>query len=727
MLITKRIIQILPAILLVLLLARTAGAQVSPAPAPVALHTTFGWGNGIRIGRWNPIFVNIAAPVVRPVVIEIHAGYGEGAAMLVAESSVEQPAASTYRVLFPMNVQPTQAVVTIRDADTGKTLASQLVEDMSRYTAAGHTPKKKVPGDQSFIAICGNVSQSMQLASQLSQALVGVGVLDPIPPEVLHAEAGLPENAAGYDGLSVLILDEPSLQAINAKQQAAILDWVDAGGNLLLIPGSDPLPAKSAILDAMPAVVGENQLVDLAGSGAVLSGTTVPNGTVVSNGTEFFNGIAASQPSATQSSATQAATSQPSGLNSRLLTPRANAQKIDLHGGALGKIALTGYTSRYGLGQVAIEPAGISAFTFASPAEAAGFWRTMLAGMIDVPAPKAPTEVEVTDAIEDAPRPTPVEAHTKEHLVGRGERETNAIHDALTALDPQVGKNDRRWMPLLLALMGFFAVAGPFDSILLMKVGRRPRTWLTGLSWIGLLVCAAGYGALHFEPATVRVRTLRLIDQADNKTVAQTDLVIVSSNAAMRLNLAMDKAEWWEPANQLVGSLPADRFVDIAFHEDQDGCRPDAVDLTQDDAMSFRGEVMGKASPMIQAHLSIHRDSAGKPVLVGSVRNVSGVAMADVQIATASGVCRVGDGNLAAGATVAVNAALSDQAISLAGLPADVGDIAPDRARRAEDLLKANCACVYGQMPDAPAVNFTTDVPAESHWQVLRATVGLGQ
>ncbi len=74
-----------------------------------------------------------------------------------------------------------------------------------------------------------------------------------------------------------------------------------------------------------------------------------------------------------------------------------------------------------------------------------------------------------------------------------------------------------------------------------------------------------------------------------------------------------------------------------------------------------------------------------------------------------------------------VDEGISDQPIALSGLPADVGDISPDRADAMEQLVAAGFACVYCQMPEARDLKVVDGVEAERQWQVLRAAVELGK
>jgi hypothetical protein len=110
--------------------------------------------------------------------------------------------------------------------------------------------------------------------------------------------------------------------------------------------------------------------------------------------------------------------------------------------------------------------------------------------------------------------------------------------------------------------------------------------------------------------------------------------------------------------------------------------------------------------------------------LVGKLTNKSSTAMTDIQIETAAGNVRLAQA-LAAGATVDLDQAVGGEGISPFGLPEDVGDVAPERADRIEELVKSGQACLVCQMPDAADVN--VGVGVDVHRQILRAVFPLAK
>ena len=93
------------------------------------------------------------------------------------------------------------------------------------------------PG-QMLVGVSGNEGTEQLLETQLGRNTIVAGYLP---------ERYLPSTAAGYDALDLLILNRPNLDRLDADQQRAIVQWVRAGGLLVLWPGSDPLPDGSPL------------------------------------------------------------------------------------------------------------------------------------------------------------------------------------------------------------------------------------------------------------------------------------------------------------------------------------------------------------------------------------------------------------------------------------------------------------------------------------------------
>jgi hypothetical protein len=641
------------------------------ANAQATVRATIGWGDVLRVGHWTPVFVTVTSAQVRNVILEIHGPSGDSAAVCVRQRAASQNIPTTYALLYPLNGDLSETQVIVSDEATGKTLATQVLEDYATFTAAGRVPMKKLASDETLIGISGSIQQAVRLKAQLARAGLASGLLD---------ENRLPTSSVGYEGISVLVLTDPNLQDIEPLQQQAILNWVHAGGSLVVIPGTNPLPARSEILEALPCDIGQNIAIS--------------------------PGNAATQPTT---------------LNARELHPRQTPVQIDLFGsGPPGE-----YSQAVGLGHIAVLPADVSPLEFSDDASARILWRKIFTGIVPVPDPPRITAIEIGDAQEDVLRTGPKASDS----YGRGPGETIAIRHLLELLNGAQTRAGHDWPTVLLTLVGLFFVLGPLDSIILMRLGRSPGHWLTRVSWIGLIGCAMGWVVAIGAPSTSpQVNTFRLIDQLDASTLAHTDIVTILSPQTRNIALSLDQKQWWEPANQAALSMPPDRFVDIACHEDRDGCRPDFLHLNVGDPRSMRGESIGAGAPLLDAKFSVRRDTDGSTHLIGKLANLSKISMTDFEITTPRGGCRLAQTNLAAGASVDVNELLTNHVIAPADLPGDVMEIAPDRTSLLNTMVKTgNWACIYCQMPDAPPVQVSGDSTTSKHFQLVRAIVPIAK
>jgi len=339
--------------------------------------------------------------------------------------------------------------------------------------------------------------------------------------------------------------------------------------------------------------------------------------------------------------------------------------------------------------------------------------------MVKASALKEPTEINVGDADEAlVPGPNAAESF------GRGQRESAAIRHVLELLGATGTAGRIDWRAALIGMAGIFFLLGPVDSVILMRLGQPPRNGLTLLGWIGLIAVLAAYAIARPIQSSHTAATFRLVDQADDSIVAATDVIAVNADQPKRVGLLLDVNEWWEPANQAAREFEPNRFVDANCRQDKTGCRPEWVRLTGTEAQAWHGEAANLGPALLNAEFVLRDNKAGIAHLMGSLSNKSRTVMSDIQIVTSRGNFRLAQ-PLAAGATIDLDEAAGAEPISLPGLPEDVGDVAPERADRIEELVKSGQACVICQMPDAADVKI--GVGAEVHWQILRAVFPLAK
>ena len=477
------------------------------------LKATAGWGDTMRLGRWTPLFVAVADRRRAMSICRFTERTGEIGGHLGASDRSGAAAADDVALLFPLNAQPARIEVIVSDLKTGQTLATQALQNPASFLPAGARRCGCWDRMNSWWESAER-SATRSSCSRSSTAPPGGGILNPIK---------LPANFIGYDGVSVLVFTPMDLSELRPEQERAILRWVQCGGNLLVIPGTTPLPGKGA-----------------GGCAAVRDRSESDD--------RFAWRIG--------------------DVERARIVPAAGAATVSVMG-------QTGYGRRAGLGNIAVLPVDIAPLQFADANEANAFWRSILAGMVKVPAVNEPTEMVLSDE-QDILIAGPNAADS----VGRGQRESMAIRHVLESLGATGSQPRVDWHAMLLWMAGLFLLIGPVDSVILMHLRQPPRNWATIVGWIGLAVSLGAFAVARPGDARTEVGTFRLVDQVDDSAVAATDVIAVNSDAPTSVRLSLDDNEWWEPANQAARSFGPHRFLDAVCHEDKNGCRPDWIHLS---------------------------------------------------------------------------------------------------------------------------------------------------
>src|SRR5690348_6994881 len=95
-------------------------ALVPMAAADPTVSAEFGWGQKVRSGRWTPITIKAADTRTRAAVIDLYVPQSGGYAMRVRQFITLSPVPTTVQLYAPVQYGE-GPLVTIRDADTGKT------------------------------------------------------------------------------------------------------------------------------------------------------------------------------------------------------------------------------------------------------------------------------------------------------------------------------------------------------------------------------------------------------------------------------------------------------------------------------------------------------------------------------------------------------------------------------------------------------------------------------
>ena len=659
------------------------------------LKVTQGWGGKQRAGRWNPVLVRVSDAMPRNVRLQLIWPGPAGFATVVEQVFGVGPTPATHELLTSLHPTSWQrSVAVLRDADTGKLLAQYP----QKIREAG--PQIPEVGEaQLFVGMSGRPA----LLEQATRILGGqVGYLP---------EREVPNVALGFDALDILFLNQVDLHQLDAGQQQAILDWVRAGGSLLLVPGETTIPGDSLLGAALPCQVGGVR--PLAFSAEVLRRAAIS---------------AASK-----------------NLSGRELRPSADARPLELIKGS-GVVA---YWAKRGLGRIVVAPIDLGAVEFESSREREGtleFWQPIVQALIPQTRP--------TEKLKYAAPYYGYQSETPEQ-----QREGTAIATVCDFLVPPPAPPGR-WRALALAAMAILIVIGPLDSIVLKAVGRPHLTWTTIPAWMGLLALAAAWASTGIGASSlVAVRSVRVVDQVDDQTVATTALL--AADSARRANLSVINPKgWWEAA--IPGSVDPARppvQTDLHLHEAEQYCTPEQVTVSSGRPRFLRWQVVEAGPPAIQASLLLSTAAGGPPRLTGTIRNLSPKALKDLHVRTALGVVNMPldsvGGRLQPQQEIRVDVAAQGQAFSTAAFEAryqnygyfgnrtyatalneqDLWAVLPDLAvRRSMQIDQtlgsdAGSACIYAQVVDpASDLQFTDrgNVKTEE-FEWLRALVRLGK
>lgn len=546
-----------------------------------------------------------------------------------------------------------------------------------------------------FIGISGKPAE-LQSVSQSGVADAGY-----LPPRLL------PRSAIGYDGIECLFLNQPDLDELEIEQQRAILDWVRAGGRLLFAPSDRPLPDASPVTGALPCKVGDVAVIDLPPE--VLAQAGIP--------ARFAR------------------------QSTRQLTPSPGATALKL----FTNDNVVAYSGRYGLGRIMVVPIDLAALEFDPAAlkqKVSALWRPILNDLTGGPPPEPKRQYSA-----------PFYGYESE---SEDQEREGAALGTLCDFIAGAGSSTPRTLPL--ALLAILFVIGPIDSIVLFALRSRPWRWATAAGWVGFLVAGTATLIWHVRSGEVACRTVRVIDQVDDSTVATADLLGVwSSCPGKRLPLhSQDQGQWWQPAIPgLVGPQDVYAAPDLGFHETDRGDAPEPIATDCRRPRFLRADRVGAGAPILRAVLSLQGPSNARR-LIGTVRNVSGQSLRNLRIRTQLGVALLpigADGTLAAGTVVNVNVPVVgetfapqqaegqyqsygyfgskhlDRSVAEGVLWAVAPDLSGRRSLRIEQVLGGSLdfCCLYAESvnPPAPAsVDEAALKPGQS-FQWVRALVKL--
>jgi hypothetical protein len=537
-----------------------------------------------------------------------------------------------------------------------------------------------------LIGVSGRKSALNVLRNTTGNTSVYVGYQEPLL---------LPAAACGYETLDLLVLSQPDLNGLALEQQQAIADWVRAGGRLLLWPSDAPQAPTGPIQQILPARIGEVQAIDIA-------------------------------PATLKKFKLAARFKQ---MKGRELTPAEDATSFSIFD---QNKSIVGYSRDVGFGRTVVLPIDPSEFFYDRSPAADRFWKPILS--------------QARIAIKD---PSENEQQVNNGYWGDDYRASNAMRQNIELMGsiPGVGSFDFSYVAIV--LIGLMFIVGPLDWIILKRLGRQPWTWATTTGWIALVTIGAIYIGHLFKSGELHYRTLQLIDQADGRSVAKTDVVCIYSPKSQIYNLSGEPEAWWQPVGDLMYYRSGQMHTDLPFHQDYEGNRPMGIAIPVWNLRFLRGDTWATGPAALDADLKI----AATGRMTGSIMNHSDSPLEQIRIAGRKGIYTAGDLVIAPGETKAIDIGMEKPGTTFTTQPvqqpngyygygydgevptvdeahlyATVCDLTANRADAVKTIVETgNRVCIYARMQNPkPAVTLDNAPQAiEKHWQVVRALVPL--
>jgi hypothetical protein len=653
------------------------------ARADTSLTVGMGWEGIYRAGHWTPIYITVSDPSTRQVDLEVSAPHDGIFSMQIRQSFTIGPQERTFPVYAPTTYDLEQLTVTIRDSKTRKLLARYVREYGDQPIFLQGQPIR--PND-TLIGVSGRKSTLSVLRRPAGgNNNVYVGYLPPLL---------LPAVACGYETLDVLVLSQPDLSRLEPEQQQAIADWVRAGGSLLMWPSDGPQPQSGALLPVLPCRIGDTQSL------------SIPPATLKKYKlADRFKQV-----------------------RSRQLVPAEDAKAFPLFE---QDKEIVGYGRNVGFGRAVVLPIDPSEFFFDRSPSADRFWKAIL----------AQARVKIKDDTENDNN-----NNVNYGYWGDDYRTTNAVRSNIELMGsiPGVGSFDFTYVAIV--LIGLMLIVGPIDWMVLKRLGRQPWTWATTTGWIALITIGAIYIGYLFKSGELHYRTLQVIDQADGRAVATTDLVCIYSPKSQIYNLSGDRDVWWQPVGDMMYYRSGAMHTDLPFHQDYEGNRPLGVAIPVWNLRFMRGDTFATAPAVVDAELKV-----GSKRLTGTITNHADAPLEQIRIQGRSGVYTAGDLVIAPGETKTIDIGLEKPGTTFTTQPVnqpngyygygyygDVGpvnesrlyatvcDLSSNRADAVKEVVDSGKQlCIYARMQDPKPTVTLEDAPQaiEKHWQVVRALV----
>lgn len=456
-------------------------------------------------------------------------------------------------------------------------------------------PPRAVSGGELFVVYAGEAPVPRVDLGELATGALQVG----------SVEANrLPAAPIGYESLDVLMLGALDFARLDGAVQQAIADYVFAGGTLVCWPSDGPLPPDSPLTKLLPANAGPADTVQFSESQL----------TDIGLGSRF------------------------SKIGWRVLTPHSDATVF-----YAAADAIPCYSAPRGHGKVVLLPLRANQLQFTSETANQKFWRDIF------------TAATSNDRIQ---------LHNK----GQNRNYNNYQQDAAVVASADFVMNLLGDVPgidqfgfgyVAWIMVGLMVIVGPVDWFLLKWTRRQPWTIATTTGWIALITLAAIYIGHLVRSGDLHFRTLRLVDQIDNRVVSSTHVAALYSPNTNRYELETPADSWWQPLSaQMYYYGSGGMKADFAFHQNQSRNEPLPLRIPIWNIRFLRGDDYTAAAPMLAADLRIPNDETHR--IRGTITNLCDHPLQDIWVSHRQGTTKVVDAPLAPGERRAIDEILTN-------------------------------------------------------------------
>jgi len=477
----------------ILLMWCMAGVSFAAQESPLNVDVFFGWDGCYKPMEWMPVEINISGTLKEPFAGRVElSGQQDGLNRLhVAHEFVLTPQMPLY---IPLSTKLTYAAdsctVQVTD-DRGRVVWS------SNYTLWDFSQNSRglmaVNQQDLLIGLVGRGKFGLMTLPEKTATMYGgktgeVYLKDKLP-------RAMPWDWTGYVCLDALILYDLQWDSIRAEQWKALTEWVSNGGRLMVILGTNPMPADCPLRKMLPLNIARQQQINIdtalekVGTGAILPAWPIslrPDAVLWdletnSSGQGMF-----------ASGWTDFGKAAVLGFDPDLLADDFKKEPEKLWVRWLGKIL-----------EEPVEEALDNANNKSPESEVSFF-------MGSPPGALSRKLVCKSDLFREKDANSGNQYHQPyNYRVNPGLSAANRVMEFLYDI-PQMRPLSVWWVVLLLILLA--VLLGPVDYLVLKKLDKLPWTWVTCAAWIVIFSAGSYWGVQALRAGDMQIRAVSVSD-----------------------------------------------------------------------------------------------------------------------------------------------------------------------------------------------------------------------